>query len=173
MKPIMQLFWIFLVLCCPLWTQAEEIHIEYGEIIETSGGDNNYIQVRDKILKVDKVYINSSDDFSNDGENENEPLEEIDKSSLKEGDIVHCFITEQKTDYWETEKVILLEGTAKTKYLADSELKLIHQENTQQTGSKKASQAVVSAPQDVQEEKEQEKAKTKNKIYLEDGVWKN
>jgi len=100
-------------------------------------------------------------------------LEEIDKSSLKEGDIVHCFITEQKTDYWETEKVILLEGTAKTKYLADSELKLIHQENTQQTGSKKASQAVVSAPQDVQEEKEQEKAKTKNKIYLEDGVWKN
>lgn len=173
MKPITLLFWVFLFLMCPQWVQADEIHVEYGEIIETSGDDNNYIQVRDKILKVTSVYLNNSDDFSNDGDNDNEPLEEIDRSSLKEGDIVHCFITENKGDYWETDKVILLKDTARTKYLADSELELIHQENTQQAGSKKVSQTIVSAPQDVEEEKEEKKAKTNTKIYLEDGVWKN
>ncbi len=172
MKPIIQLLWAFLFLCCPLFSHADEIHIEYGEIIETSGDDNNYIQVRDKILKVTSVYVNSGDDFSNDGENENEPLEEIDKSSLKEGDIVHCFITEQKTDYWETEKVILLEGTARTKYLVDSELKLIHDENTQSAG-KKVSQAQSAASSSQNGQDKKEKAKTPSKIYLEDGVWKN
>jgi len=163
MKQIIQSLLLGLLLSFSLPLIAEEIYIETGEIIE-SAGDNSYIQVRDKTLKVGAIFINNGDDV----------LVESNEVLLQMGDIVQCFIKdkEKEDEYWQAEKIVLLRGIAREKYLQESETVLIHDEKATTT-VKKTTPSNINTTGSSATVKQKSETKRKTKIYFEDGVWKN
>lgn len=73
-----------------------------GVVVECSP-DRELIQLEDKIYKTSKV-------FSDDGVH---PLKYVLPTSINEGSVVQIFPSEKTTDFWLTEKTIILTGVKK------------------------------------------------------------
>lgn len=73
-----------------------------GEVIELSAG-NKMIQLCDSLYKFDQVYLNN-------GVN---PETKTLHTNIREGSVVQIYLGAKTSDYWLTEKVVVLTGIAK------------------------------------------------------------